>query len=172
MNADEAKELLGYRKRPLITIDVDSPVHDALSKMEKAGIHHLVVLKNGKYLGVVSSAELARATRGSNWYGSARVPKVSEAVHYGVPLVSANADVQTVLKLMIENGLTAIPLQEEGEVTDIVTETDMLRVLEYLLKESHSRHQKDKASLVDKGEAALASPFAQKIMRTLSEAGI
>jgi CBS domain-containing protein len=166
MKVNEAK-LGSWSKRSLVTVDFPTPIEQAVEKMKEANIHHLIVLKEDRYIGMVSAADIMSVYGGANWYGNSRSITVGEVTRFGAPIVTENADIKTALSAMLKNGLTAVPIERDGQVCDIITETDLLRLMDSLLEKHHAL-----AQVLNKGESLLANPFSQKLMKALADAGI
>jgi CBS domain-containing protein len=166
MNVRELKEQFSKRQS-LITVSPETPVEEAIARMRESEVHHLIVMKEGCFLGIVSSRDLVIHGQGSDWIGATRRIPVSEAMRVNVPSITEETDVRTALSLMLRNATTGLPLKRNGEVVDVVTETDMLRVLETTLEKSHRL-----ADVAAEGEAVLAHPLTQNFIKALSDAGI
>ncbi len=169
MQAKESKEFAAAPpKKEIVTVSTETSVPDALELMRTFNIHHLVVVRNGECIGLVTSKELLKEVEGATWYGSARTVTVGEVMRFDVPELDENSNVRTALKCMLDNGLTALPLTRKGKVVGIITETDLLRLMERLLDDHHSKLRE----IVNRGEVALAHPLVQNVMKALSEAGV
>lgn len=167
MQARELRDIPEARRPTrLVTAPPGMPISDALRLLKRHSIHHLIVMSRGKCIGVVSTKELVPMALHSNWIGSARSVTVGELMcHCGEPL-DENTDVQTTLSEMLERGVTALPLSREGQLIDIVTESDLLRVLNLLLR---------RASLSQVGnrrDAAIPSQLSTTISSALASAEV
>ena len=167
MNTKELKQITSPNRRAVLTISSEASVSEALNLMSHEHVHHLVVLKDKEYFGLVSARDLLYGGDGHNWYGSTTKITVGQTLRTLTPPISERTDIRAALSLMLQNGVTALPVIKDGAVFDIVTETDLLRLIEKLVDD---RHQKN--NLVSKGEAALAHPSAQRLVHALGEMGI
>ena len=134
MKIKDAKELTAAAICRLLTADASTSVTSALRTMKTAHVHHLVVVKDGACLGIVSMKDLLRDQSAAWWYGSTRTTTVGEVMQAFIPTVDEDTDLRTALNVMLDKGLTAIPLSRQGKLSGIVTSTDVLRALSLLDK--------------------------------------
>lgn len=168
MQAREAKELSSnHPGQRLITVAPETSVKRAFEMMRESKIHHLVVVKEGACVGMITAKELLTEAGASDWFGAGRTVAVGEIMRMAVPIIDETTDIKTALAQMIENGVTALPMTVRGKVTGIITETDMLRLMEKLLEKRSSL-----SDAISRGEAAISSPLVQNLMKSLSDAGI
>lgn len=161
MKAAELKsELVCDWLRPeMASIQIDASLEDAISRMKKFKIHHLVVKDGKTYKGILDARDCAGA-----WD---KEEKVKDVMRSDIPLVDENTDVQTVVEMMVSRGLTALPLKRDQEPHGIITIMDLVRLLEAELS-----HQNEFSKLVDKGKDFLTKPIVQSLSRLLGAAGI
>jgi CBS domain-containing protein len=167
MNIIGAKEKAHASRKKLVVVTVDTPVAQAMESMQKNRIHHLVVFKDGNYFGMVSDRDLLAVSSGESWIGASRTMTVGEATHFHVPIITEEADVLSALSTMLKSGVTALPVEKEGKIVDVITESDLLRLVSSLLEKDHRF-----SDIWEKGEVALSNPLAQNLMKVLSDAGI
>jgi predicted transcriptional regulator len=159
MKAAEVKsELIGDWMRPeKASIQVGSTLEEALHRMHKLGIHHLIVMHGKKYAGVLSSENCVGI-----WD---RQTKVQELMRADVPLMDENTEMRQVVKYLLIHRLTALVLKRNGEVCGIITASDLLRLVNHeLLAET--------PGLVQKGKEFLSKPIIQGISNLLGNAGL
>ena len=116
--------------RELITINANERARNALRLMEKEGVSRLLVEKKKKIVGIVTLRDLMRRL------GSEKERKISDA-HifvsscYSKDLIkiSPQESIEKAAKMMIDNGISSLVVEENGEVVGIVTKTDLLKVL-------------------------------------------
>lgn len=166
----KAKEVKGkvswdWIRPETVSVRPDSTVKDALSRMATFGIHHLLVLKAGEYAGIVDARDAL--AREHETKGQAEV-KVSHIMRADVPIIDENSDVQRAVELMLSSHSSALPIARGGKVTGILTETDLLRLLDSFLRQP----PRPVDTLVERGEAILASPLLQNLLKALGDAGV
>ena len=107
---------------PLITALPEINVEDALVKMKKYKIHHLpLVGKNGVLEGIVSDRDLLGRRHRENAMNFASKEVV---------VTKASTDIKIVARMMLEEGISALPLiSEEEELIGMITKTDLLECI-------------------------------------------
>jgi len=159
MQAKDAKDFAS-KNHPsgIIFVAPETSVKEAAKLMQEQKIHHLLVMRGEECLGTIAARDLLGERDGS--------AEVHELMRRNILLVDESTDIKTALSHMLEHGLTALPLTSEGKVTGILTETDLLRLLERFIEERGRVN-----SVVARGEAAVANPLVQNLMKALSDAG-
>lgn len=117
--------------RPVIYAHPKQTVGDALDLMKKYKIHHLPLLNKDQTLaGIISDRDLI---------GKRSFDKLERYATTDVLVAKENTEIQMVARLMLDNGISALPLiDENNQLTGIVTKSNLL---EYIIKSSHfNRH--------------------------------
>ncbi|WP_456474462.1 CBS domain-containing protein [Candidatus Pyrohabitans sp.] len=115
----------------VVTIDKDRKLSDALGIMEKHRISRLVVVNEGKIVGIVTDKDILEVM-GSSKYAN-KLPSslhVSTAMSRGVITVGKDADVSEAARLMLSHRIKSLPVVNDGELVGIVTTTDLLKPLQ------------------------------------------
>lgn len=120
---------------PVITIEPDLPIMQALDLMKKNRIRRTPVVKNGKMVGIISERDLLNAapsdaTSLSVWelnYLLAKI-KVDEIMTKNVISVTGDTPIEEAAYLMDENRIGGLPVIENGELVGLITETDLFRI--------------------------------------------
>ena len=130
--------------RKLITVSPEDSVERAVQLLRQRGVRHLLVLRNGRLVGIVSDRDLKRAL------DPARSKKkkllnlgglffllepfvIQEIMTRDVVSIDPEATAQMAASLMVEMKFGALPVARNGKLLGIITETDLLR---YFSKES------------------------------------
>src|SRR5512138_2685243 len=130
--------LVGERmSRPVITINPEMPVHDALALFRKEHIRRAPVInKDGKLVGIVSDKDLLNAspspvTSLSVWEINYLISKiqVSEVMTRKVISVKAETPIEEAARVMADNKFGGLPVMDDGHVVGIITETDLFKLL-------------------------------------------
>ena len=123
----KAEELMSKK---LITIDVNEPIRNALKLMKKKNVSRLLVRKDKNIIGILTERDLARRL------GSEKERKLSDAhIHvsscYQKKLITVKKEtkVKDVARIMIENGISSVPVRDDSKIVGIVTKTDLLKLL-------------------------------------------
>ena len=120
---------------PVITVDPDLPIMQALDLMKKNRIRRTPVMKDGKMVGIISERDLLNAapsdaTSLSVWelnYLLAKIT-VNEIMTKKVISVTGDTPIEEAAYLMDENRIGGLPVMENGELVGLITETDLFRI--------------------------------------------
>ena len=129
--------LVGDRmSHPVISINPDLPVVDALNLMKRERIRRTPVVKNGKMIGIVSDKDLlnaspSSATSLSVWemnYLLSRI-KVKDLMTKKVLTVSEDTPIEEAARIMADNKIGGLPVMRADHIVGIITETDLFKIL-------------------------------------------
>lgn len=116
--------------RNVITIDKNRKLSDAMKLMEKKRISRVVVTDSGNLCGIVTEKDVVKTL------GSSKSRKVlpstlhvSAAMRSTLIAVRQDAEIREAALLMTQNKISTLPVIDSGQLTGIVTTTDMLKVL-------------------------------------------
>lgn len=167
MKAKEVKNAVNwdFMKPVAITIEPDATVMDAITIMNKFQIHHLLVMEKDQFKGLVEGRDLMFFSQYST--GPLNNRKVSDVMRKNVPMIYDSTEVGGVLDMMLSYHLSAVPVVEKGKIVGIVTETDLLKLLNKMLGRNHRL-----PILAQEGEAILANPLLQNLFRILENLGL
>jgi len=120
---------------PVITVEPDLPIMQALDLMKKNRIRRLPVVKNGKMVGIVSEGDLLNAspsdaTSLSVWELNYLLGKITvdEIMTEKVITVDEDTPIEEAAFLMDENKIGGLPVVHKGELVGLITETDLFRI--------------------------------------------
>src|SRR5262245_22545653 len=117
--AGRARELIA---RPLVTCAPHETVRDAAQRMHAEGVSSLVVV--GDPPGFLSDRDLRDRVLAP---GLDPHTLVSAVMTTPVIIATADATVAEMLLIMVERGIHHLPVSEAGQLTGMVTDTDLLR---------------------------------------------
>jgi acetoin utilization protein AcuB len=123
--------------RKLITVAPDDSVEEAVQLLRQRGVRHLLVMKGGRLVGILSDRDLKRAM-------DPGTPKkklmnigglffllepilVREIMTPEPVTVGPDLSAQEAAAIMVAERFGALPVEEGGKTVGIVTETDLLR---------------------------------------------
>jgi CBS domain-containing protein len=113
----------------MVAITPDSPLSTALRLMAHAGVRHLPVLDEGRCVGVVTEADLARFVLGGPASFAARIcVRVSELSWPTEPLPPTARRSDAARRMRTERG-DAVIVADRGRLVGLVTTTDLVRSL-------------------------------------------
>ena len=106
--------------RKVSTVDDDSQLSTVIGQMTKANIHTLPVVRNGRYVGMVSYREILKRR--------SLTPR-SKVINYTIhtPGLSEDMDIKDVVRLLEDSGLHALPVIRDERVVGIISRTDIIR---------------------------------------------
>lgn len=106
-------------------LDQNTPVEEALGRMQRYGYEGYPVVENGRIIGLLTRREVDRATQ----HKLHRTAK--SLMHAGSYAVHPSDTMETLQNVMIESGWGQIPVIEPAtkEIIGIVTRTDLLKTL-------------------------------------------
>lgn len=120
---------------PLVTVTPQATLWEARSAMTSAEVHHLLVIDRGKIVGIISDRDIAHrlspaAARGlaSRHDEEAVQRRVLQIATFDMVTIAANAPIEEAAALIIEHGVSALPVLDEAhQFVGIVTTRDLLR---------------------------------------------
>ncbi len=120
---------------PVITIEPNFPIMDALELMKQKRIRRTPVVKNGKLVGIVSERDLLNAspsdaTSLSVWELNYLLGKISvdEIMSRKVITITPDTPIEEAAYLMAENKIGGLPVVVNGNVVGLITETDLFKI--------------------------------------------
>lgn len=106
---------------PPVVVEANTPAAEARATMAARGIHHLPVVAEGRLVGILGSAEIARAP------ANARAADVMQAQPVSIP---SRATLQEAGAILASGMFHSLPVTAVGgAVVGIVTSTDLVRLL-------------------------------------------
>ncbi len=130
---------------PVITIQWDTPVKEAEMMMTRYGVNVLPILKEGKYIGLISREIVEKAL----YHGFGKSRSIDFATT-DVITVGPNAPIREVETIMIEQNERFMPVVENAKIIGAITRTDLLRTL----YEEFLRHRKIEQTIIKEKPSA------------------
>jgi acetoin utilization protein AcuB len=120
---------------PVITVEPNMPIMDALELMKNKGIRRTPVMKDGKLIGIISDKDLLNAapsdaTTLSVWelnYLLAKIT-VAEIMTRKVFTVTEDTPIEEAAYLMAAEKIGGLPVMSDGQLVGLITETDLFRI--------------------------------------------
>lgn len=121
------REILHDKGTQVWTIAPDQTVFDALTLMGQKEIGALIVVENGKLIGVISERDYARKVilKGK----TSRETRVQEIMSTPVISVELAQSVQTCLNLMTEKRIRHLPVLTDDQLVGIVSIGDLVKAI-------------------------------------------
>lgn len=121
----KVSHILKRKGSAVVSITPDVTVLDALKQMDEKNMGSMVVIENGKYIGLVTERDYARkvALKGKS---SATTP-VREIMSTGLPRITPDNSVDTCMQIMSENNVRYLPVFENDELCGIISINDVVK---------------------------------------------
>lgn len=124
------KKVKEYMRTPTYVIERNEPIQRARNLMFKYGIGRLPVLDNGKLVGIVTKYDITnRLNQAAPEWRRRPIDKVPiQVVMTEKPItIFPDATMQQAAELMLENDISGLPVEREGEIMGMISSRDMLR---------------------------------------------
>jgi len=139
----------------VITADPDEPVSKIFSKMERHGVKEIPLVRDGEVVGIVSYYDVVDA------HVVADPSSVkSETVRIKPETITPDTLIVEAITEMLDSGLRALPVVEDGEFVGLVTEYDILDVA----------RESDKLAEIDAREVMSSPPITIHEDETIAKA--
>jgi tRNA nucleotidyltransferase (CCA-adding enzyme) len=119
----KARDIMSH---PVKTIELDDNItlNDAFESMSRNGHFNLPVVKEGRLVGIIDRTDVDKAK--AHGYGNAPL-----SVYMSKPVITTQADASVfqLQNLMMEKGVSCLPIMEGEELTGIVTRQDVLEAV-------------------------------------------
>ncbi|HXD96781.1 MAG TPA: CBS domain-containing protein [Candidatus Acidoferrum sp.] len=119
-----------------ITVDSETPMLEARQRMVRERIRHLVVVEEGRVVGIVTDRDIrlnlpSPATSLSVWEINFLLAKltVGGVMSSSVLVVEPDRPAAEAARIMLDHKIGALPVVEDGRLVGIVTESDFVRAM-------------------------------------------
>lgn len=163
------KVALDIMTRPVITINWDLTIKDAESRMTRYGVNVLPILKDGKYVGLISREIVEKAL----FHGFSK-SKVLDFATTDATTVSPDTPIREIETTMIEQNQRFTPVIESGKIVGAITRTDLLRTLyeEFLRRRRIEETASKEKPIISRNLASsLRDKFPQEVYNILKISG-
>ncbi|MCK5313578.1 MAG: CBS domain-containing protein [Anaerolineales bacterium] len=128
--------LVGERmSHPVISIQPDMTIVDALDMMRQEHIRRAPVMEAGKLVGIVSETDIlyaspSPATSLSMWELNYLLSKITvkKVMTDSVLTVTDDTPIEDAARIMADNKIGGLPVMRDGDVVGIITETDLFKI--------------------------------------------
>jgi len=122
---DSVKDILKQKGNDLWSLTPEVRVYDAIEKMADKHVGALLVMSEGKLIGIISERDYARKVilRGK----SSKLIQVKEIMVTPVIFVGPGHTVQDCLRIMTENRIRHLPVVEGEKVLGVISIGDLVK---------------------------------------------
>jgi len=121
-----------YMTAQVLSIDVDAAPAEILRLFMGYPVHHLPVLRAGRVVGMLSSADVLKIEsflprRGQSWDFLNQRLRVDQLMRQPAVTIGSDAPVEQAAIRMVEHGIHALPVTDaEDRLLGIITTTDIM----------------------------------------------
>jgi CBS domain-containing protein len=121
---DTIREVLGNKGREICAVEPETSVYDALEMMADNDIGALLVMDEGRLLGIMSERDYARKVilLGK----TSKETLVEEIMHAPQPAASLNTTVSEAMRMMTEARVRHLPVMDGNRVLGVVSIGDLV----------------------------------------------
>jgi len=123
----QVKEILRVKGSRLLSIEPSGRAADAVSTMAKENLGSLVVLEQGRMVGMLSFHELLRAIASRN--GSLGDLKVGDIMVRDPVTAAPEMEVNDLRRTMLESGARYLPVIQDGKLLGVISFRDVAKAV-------------------------------------------
>ncbi len=125
-------------KTPVVTVTEDQPVWRARELVLREGLMDLIVLREGKPVGVLGDRELRLAPTSANgrsdWQALWDHLAVESVMTHSTLTISAQTHVRDAIRVLCDSHVDSLPVVQDDEIVGVVTIAELLGLLSNLLE--------------------------------------
>ena len=114
-------------EKNVITIDIDETANNAANQMKENDISFLVIIENGKPVGVVSERDFVQKLCINNQ--SSSDVKISEIMSYKFRWVKPTTKIEDAIQKMLNNNIRRLLILDDEKLVGVITQTDLASYL-------------------------------------------
>jgi CBS domain-containing protein len=126
MITKQVKHLLQQKQRPLITIPPDMLVHDAVKMMVQKNLGSLLVVKDGKFAGLLTERDYTRKVMVKG--KSSKETHVEEIMEAKPTIISPDESITDCMAKMT-GGVRYLPVMENNNLVGLVSIGDLVKFI-------------------------------------------
>jgi CBS domain-containing protein len=123
----QVKEILRVKGSRLLSIEPSGRVVDAVSTMARENLGSLVVMEQGRMVGMLSFHELLRALASRN--GTLGELKVSDIMVRDPVTAAPEMEVNDLRRTMLESGARYLPVMQDGRLLGVISFRDVAKAV-------------------------------------------
>jgi len=114
-------------QKNVITIENVKKAHDAAIILKEREISFLVVVKEGKPIGIVSERDIVRKIVADN--NDAQTAQLETIMSKNFKWVEPNASIESAVQKMLNNNIRRLVVLENENLAGVITQTDLTEFL-------------------------------------------
>ena len=123
----QVKEILRVKGNRLLSIEPAGRAVDAVTTMARENLGSLVVLDQGRMVGMLTFHELLRALAAKS--GSLGDMKVSEIMQRDPVTAAPEMEVNDLRRTMLESGARYLPVMQDGKLLGVISFRDVAKAV-------------------------------------------
>ena len=123
----QVKEILRVKGNRLLSIEPSGRAADAVSTMAKENLGSLVVLDQGRMVGMLSFHELLQAIAKRS--GALGEVKVADIMQKDPVTASPDMEVNDLRRTMLESGARYLPVMQDGKLLGVISFRDVAKAV-------------------------------------------
>ncbi len=123
----QVKEILRVKGSRLLSIELSGRAVDAVVTMAKENLGSLVVMEQGRMVGMLTFHEILRALAGRG--GSLGELRVAEVMLRDPVTTAPEMEVNDLRRTMIESGARYLPVMQEGKLLGVISFRDVAKAV-------------------------------------------
>ncbi|HYM95365.1 MAG TPA: CBS domain-containing protein [Chitinophagaceae bacterium] len=133
---NKVSSILKRKGRLAVSVSPETTVIDALKLMAEENIGSVIVMQQGKYMGIITERDYSRkiALKGK----SSTDTKVAEIMSTDLPAVNPTDSIEHCMELMSDKNIRYMPVFENNELAGIISMSDVVKETILLQKETIS----------------------------------
>lgn len=122
---NQVKDILARKGTTSVTVLPGTTVFDALKIMAEKNIGSVVVMENGRYLGIVTERDYSRKVILKDKHSTST--RVSEIMTTDLPHIRPADSIDHCMELMTNNNIRYLPVFSNDTLTGIISMTDVVK---------------------------------------------
>ena len=114
-------------EKNVITIDINETANNAANQMKENDISFLVIIENGKPVGVVSVRDFVQKLCINNQNSSD--VKISDIMSYKFRWVNPTTKIEDAIQKMLNNNIRRLLILDDEKLVGVITQTDLASYL-------------------------------------------
>jgi len=114
-------------EKNVITIDINETANNAANQMKENDISFLVIIENGKPIGVVSERDFVQKLCINNQNSSD--VKISDIMSYKFRWVNPTTKIEDAIQKMLNNNIRRLLVLDDEKLVGVITQTDLASYL-------------------------------------------